>query len=61
MTRIGKFNMSICSLECIDTNILDESNDIYPCIKYKCNRYHKSPDIYKALMDAILYLKPNYV
>ena len=50
-----------CNREIIEVNELDELNDIYPCKKYDCNKFHKSMDKYEALEDAINYLKPQRV
>lgn len=50
-----------CNKEIIEVNELDELNDIYPCKKYDCNKFHKSMDKYEALEDAINYLKPQRV
>lgn len=53
-------NTPTCSIEPVDANLayLDEQNDIYPCKKYFCKCFHKSPDKYASLLDAIYYLKP---
>lgn len=49
------------SIESIDTDILDEINDIYPCKSSKCDKYHKSKSKYQALIDAVYFLKPERV
>lgn len=51
----------LCSFEPIDTDEINEHEDIYPCKNCKCNKYHKSGDKYAGLSDAIYYLKPKRV
>lgn len=54
-----------CDLEPIeldeDAFYMDESNNIYPCKKNKCNKLHKSSNKFDALTDAIYWLKPKRV
>jgi hypothetical protein len=52
--------MSNCKRVIINTNNIDEFNNIYPCKTIECDKYHKSLDSH-ALIDALYFLKLNRV
>ena len=48
--------MTECKRVIIDIDKMDEMNNIYPCKRIDCNKYHKSIDSH-ALIDALYFLK----
>lgn len=51
----------MCTLESVEFDEILESEDIYPCVDPKCDKFHKSDGKIEALSNSIHYLKPNRV